>query len=199
MNIGQRIRERREYLGLTQEELATKLGYKSRSSVNKVENSREVSMKKIKAYAEALETTVSFLMGWETKEESDLRAYNNFVKNWYMRTYESLGYDYYKIIKSFSVLPSESKQTILDTFDFLLARNNKSHLIESEEELDAILANTTETPIDELDGVDEFNAYVSSLPLPLESHLNAAHADDYASAPEELKKQEEDIMDDEDF
>lgn len=29
--------------------------------------------------------------------------------------------------------------------------------------------------------------------------LNAAHADDYANAPEELKKQEEDIMDDENF
>ena len=28
---------------------------------------------------------------------------------------------------------------------------------------------------------------------------NAAHADDYASAPEELKQLEEDIMDDEDF
>lgn len=29
--------------------------------------------------------------------------------------------------------------------------------------------------------------------------VNAAHADDYANAPEELKKQEEDIMDDENF
>lgn len=29
--------------------------------------------------------------------------------------------------------------------------------------------------------------------------LNAAHADDYMGAPEELKKLEEDIMDDEDF
>lgn len=30
-------------------------------------------------------------------------------------------------------------------------------------------------------------------------YVNAAHADDYASAPEELKKLEEDIMDDENF
>lgn len=30
-------------------------------------------------------------------------------------------------------------------------------------------------------------------------YVNAAHADDYASAPEELKKKEEDIMDDENF
>ncbi len=31
------------------------------------------------------------------------------------------------------------------------------------------------------------------------NYVNAAHADDYANAPEELKQQEEDIMDDENF
>lgn len=65
MNIGERIRQRREQLGYTQEDLAIKLGYAGRSSVNKVENSKEVSMKKIKMYAEALNTTVAYLMGWE--------------------------------------------------------------------------------------------------------------------------------------
>ena len=30
-------------------------------------------------------------------------------------------------------------------------------------------------------------------------YVNAAHADDYANAPEELKQLEEDIMDDENF
>lgn len=70
MNIGQRIKERREFLGLTQEELSKKLGYAGRSSVNKVENSREVSMKKIEKYAIALETTVPYLMGWEDNAEN---------------------------------------------------------------------------------------------------------------------------------
>ena len=52
MNIGERIRNRREELGLTQEELAKKLGYKSRSSVNNVETSRELSNKKVRLYFE---------------------------------------------------------------------------------------------------------------------------------------------------
>ena len=69
MDIGQKIKKRREELDMTQEELAKKLGYANRSSVNKVETSREVSMKKIKSYADALDTTVAYLMGWEDKED----------------------------------------------------------------------------------------------------------------------------------
>ena len=34
MNIGQRIKQIRESMGLSQEELAKKLGYKSRSTIN---------------------------------------------------------------------------------------------------------------------------------------------------------------------
>ena len=36
MGIGNRIKQRREYLGLSQEELARRLGYTSRSTVNKI-------------------------------------------------------------------------------------------------------------------------------------------------------------------
>lgn len=35
MNIGQRIKTRREAIGLSQDDLAIKTGYKSRSSINK--------------------------------------------------------------------------------------------------------------------------------------------------------------------
>ncbi|WP_277408935.1 helix-turn-helix domain-containing protein [Lacrimispora xylanisolvens] len=37
MDIGQIIKQRREELGMSQEELANKAGYKSRSSINKIE------------------------------------------------------------------------------------------------------------------------------------------------------------------
>lgn len=70
MTIGDRIRRRREELNLTQDELAKKLGYKSRSSVNKVETSRELSNKKVRQYAEALECSSAYLMGWEEKDGS---------------------------------------------------------------------------------------------------------------------------------
>ena len=37
MTIGERIQKRRTALGMTQEDLALALGYKSRSSINKIE------------------------------------------------------------------------------------------------------------------------------------------------------------------
>ncbi len=66
MTIGDRIRIRREQLSLSQEDLAKRLGYKSRSSINKIEiNHQDLPQSKIKAIADALETTPSYIMGWE--------------------------------------------------------------------------------------------------------------------------------------
>lgn len=66
MTIGQRIRERRKELGLSQEELARRLGNKSRASVCTVEKDKEdMTTTRIKQYADALETTPAYLMGWE--------------------------------------------------------------------------------------------------------------------------------------
>lgn len=70
MTIGERIRIRREELGLSQDELAKKIGYKSRSSINKIElDQYSLKQSKIKAIADALQTTPSYIMGW--KEDDD--------------------------------------------------------------------------------------------------------------------------------
>ena len=64
-----RIRELREKLGLTQDELAKKVGYTSRSTINKIElGKNDISQSKIAAFAKALNTTPAYLMGWEEKE-----------------------------------------------------------------------------------------------------------------------------------
>ena len=63
-----RIKNRREELGLTQEELARKLGYKSRSSINKIEaGENDIPQSKVEAFAKALDTTVAYLMGWDSQ------------------------------------------------------------------------------------------------------------------------------------
>ena len=66
MNIGDRIRIRREELGLSQDELAKRMGYTSRSTINKVEKGiNDVTQTNVVKYAKALDTTVAYLMGWE--------------------------------------------------------------------------------------------------------------------------------------
>jgi len=54
--IGKLIRDRRLELGMTQEELAHKLGYKSKSTINKIEiGVNGISQSKIKDFAAALD------------------------------------------------------------------------------------------------------------------------------------------------
>ena len=70
MTTGQRIKQRRIELGLTQEELAKRLGNKTRASVCTVEKDKEdLTTTRIRQYAEALETTPSYIMGWVDSPE----------------------------------------------------------------------------------------------------------------------------------
>lgn len=63
-DIYQRIKARREELGLTQEDLAKRMGYKSKSSINKIEMGKnDIPQSKVVAFAKALETTTAYLMG----------------------------------------------------------------------------------------------------------------------------------------
>lgn len=65
--IGDRIKERRECLKMSQDDLAKKLGYKSRSSINKIERDASgLPQSKIVAIANALNTTPAYIMGWES-------------------------------------------------------------------------------------------------------------------------------------
>lgn len=67
--IGHRIRDRRKELDMSQEELASKLGYKHKSSIGKIENGQQdIVQSKVVEIAHALDTTVAFLMGWEEEE-----------------------------------------------------------------------------------------------------------------------------------
>ena len=71
MTFGQRIAKLRNEKGLTQEELALKVGYKSRSTIARIEmDNRNVSQSTIVTLAKALDTTPSVLMGWEDKDKS---------------------------------------------------------------------------------------------------------------------------------
>lgn len=78
MTVGERIREARLKKGYSQSELAKLLGYKSRSSINKIEvDGRDIPRSSIVQFAKILGVTPSYLMGWDTEEENIFDKYDN--------------------------------------------------------------------------------------------------------------------------
>lgn len=122
MDIGNKIRKKREELGMTQDELAKKLGYKSRSSVNKVENSREIPVKKVKLYANALDLSVPFLMGWEKEVSFDKLEIDNSYSSEEEALDENL-VNMNKRMKEYALklanLPKEKQEHIMSLIDML--------------------------------------------------------------------------------
>lgn len=73
--IGSRILALRKQNNLTQQELANKVGYKSKSAINKIElGLRDISQSKIILFADALNVSPSYLLGIEetSKQEKEL-------------------------------------------------------------------------------------------------------------------------------
>ena len=63
-DLSTRVRLRREQLGLSQQELARRMGYRSRSSITKLEKGiNDLPQSKVEELAQALETTPAALLG----------------------------------------------------------------------------------------------------------------------------------------
>ena len=64
MMINERIKERRKYLNMSQEELAKKVGYKDKTAINKIElGINGLSCDKLLIFANCLKTSQSYLLG----------------------------------------------------------------------------------------------------------------------------------------
>jgi transcriptional regulator with XRE-family HTH domain len=106
--IGENILHRRKQMGMTQEELAKRLGYKSKSTINKIElGINDIPRNKIEKFAEALGTTPACLMGW-TKTIKDVSNYS-IAKNIQLRR-EEAGIS----IIEFANLLNVNEETVLD-------------------------------------------------------------------------------------
>ena len=97
MDIGERIKRRREELGMTQDELAHAVGYKWRSSINKIEvNAQHLPQRKIEEIARALKTTPSYIMGWEDEDVAALTAFQEDA----MQRFLLLNYEHQVVVST---------------------------------------------------------------------------------------------------
>ncbi|MBE6685701.1 MAG: helix-turn-helix transcriptional regulator [Ruminococcaceae bacterium] len=71
--FGEKIRIRRKSLGLSQEALAKRIGYTSRSSINKIElGINDIPYTKLSVIANALETDINYFMSSDDIEIAQL-------------------------------------------------------------------------------------------------------------------------------
>lgn len=94
MTVGERIKQRRLELNLSQDELAKKVGYKSRSSINKIELARDLPLKKVELMAKALDTSPGYLMGWTDEAPEPIKPQGDREEA--LNEYAKLLFDHYQ-------------------------------------------------------------------------------------------------------
>ena len=119
--VGENILLMRKRLGWTQEELATKMGYKSKSTINKIElGINDIPQSKIVKFADVLGTTPAHLMGWNDEEENlspvepVLSEGERMWLDLYNRVSEETRVTLTKMMCSFEKLPADRQRLALD-------------------------------------------------------------------------------------
>ena len=73
MTVGNRIKQRRLELGLTQSELAEKMGYRGKTAVCMAENRGDnITTTKVEKFAKALGVSARWLMGYDSNLEAQV-------------------------------------------------------------------------------------------------------------------------------
>ena len=126
--VGDNISIMRKRLGWTQEDLAKKMGYKSKSTINKIElGINDIPQSKIVQFAEVLGTTPTQLMGWSEKDQknspSDKAELTEGEKMW-LEVYHRLSDDtkdvLIKMMNNFDCIPKDKQQFLLQLLQVAL-------------------------------------------------------------------------------
>ncbi len=70
MTIADRVKRRRIELGMSQQDLADKAGYCGKTVISRFEHAADdISLKQVKRLADALDTSLEYLMGWQAEKQ----------------------------------------------------------------------------------------------------------------------------------
>lgn len=109
MNVGKKIQERREILGLSADDLAAALGV-NRSTIYRYENGdiSKLPIYTLEPLSKILQTTPAYLMGWHSNSQNEHQQKSNFTST------------EYTLITKYRKLSDESKRKVRENIDDLL-------------------------------------------------------------------------------
>jgi repressor LexA len=101
MNIGEKIKQRRQELKWSQRELCARMGYSNHSTIGKIEaGAVDIPQSKIVKFAEVLGVSVAYLMDWDKIEQKNDDISDIVVK---LRTDE----EFLELVKTLNSLDEE--------------------------------------------------------------------------------------------
>lgn len=119
--VSENILLMRKRLGWTQEELAKRMGYKSKSTINKIElGINDIPQSKIVQFADVLGTTPAHLMGWndEAQKNSPTEAELSEGEKMWLELYHKVSDDTKEVLvammDSFDKIPTDKQRFVLD-------------------------------------------------------------------------------------
>ncbi len=131
MTLGEKIKQRRLELNMTQQELADKIGYETRGAVNKIEKGLvDVTQTKMYLIAEALKTSPAWLM-----EGNDASlTFESICKNYSVPIYEKVsagfGTTAANDVVEYTILPFRSRLEAEETICIRVQGDSMSPKIE---------------------------------------------------------------------
>lgn len=124
MTVGERIKQRRKELGLTQDELAKRMGYNGRSGVCAAETKEDnITTTKVAKFAKALGVSQLYLMGYEDANGNPIDDGEHysfpFDPNAYRTDFLEKAVEYYQKIQKLS---SEHQAELESYLEYLQTR-----------------------------------------------------------------------------
>ena len=120
MKLYENIKKRRQELGLSQQELAERVGYSGKSMISQIESGIvDLPESMIMKFAIALDTTPAYLMGWN----------DEFPEKIFDESFEKSGQTsrlrYY--LDMFSKLSEQSQNSVIEYMDYQLSKENTNN------------------------------------------------------------------------
>lgn len=145
MGIGDRIKERRIQIDMTQDELAERLHYSSKSSISRIElNKQNLTQDKIVEIADVLRTTPSYLMGWTDSPERNSSAKNPINAQLDQTSNDELSDEFRAALNAITRLSPKELQMLITTVQSILLLQS----VVPQPAVDSVIGGQPKTPLE---------------------------------------------------